>query len=96
MRVYIKTYEKKGEFKMKQWWKNPKNKEIKDNRGVGVIEIILILVVLIALVLIFRKQLETFVVNIFKKINATEKEFEINTDITPIAMLRFKFLSMFW
>lgn len=38
---------------MKQWiqqWKN-------DNRGIGVVEIILILVILVALVLIFKDQI---------------------------------------
>lgn len=36
--------------------------------GVGVVEIILILVVLISLVLIFKKQLTSLVNNIFSKI----------------------------
>lgn len=36
--------------------------------GVGVVEIILILVVLISLVLIFKNQLTSLVNNIFKKI----------------------------
>lgn len=36
--------------------------------GVGVVEIILILVVLIGLVIIFKKQLTALVNNIFKKI----------------------------
>lgn len=38
--------------------------------GVGVVEIILILVVLIGLVLIFKDQLTTLVNNIFKTIKA--------------------------
>lgn len=37
--------------------------------GVGVVEMILILVVLIALVLIFKKQLTALVNQIFEKIN---------------------------
>lgn len=39
-----------------------------EDDGVGVVEIILILVVLISLVLIFKKQLTSLVNNIFKKI----------------------------
>ncbi len=39
-----------------------------DEEGVGVVEIILILVVLIGLVLIFRDQLTNIVNNIFSKI----------------------------
>ncbi len=38
-----------------------KEKLLKDNRGVGVVEIILILVVLIALVVIFKDQLTNMV-----------------------------------
>lgn len=41
---------------------------IKDNKGVGVVEVILILVVLIALVLIFKTQLTSLVNTIFKTI----------------------------
>lgn len=39
-----------------------------DNRGIGTVELILILVVLIALVLIFKEQMTTIVTNIFKTI----------------------------
>ena len=38
--------------------------------GVGVVEVILILVVLIGLVIIFKSQLTSLVNNIFKKITA--------------------------
>ncbi|MDY3250744.1 MAG: Flp1 family type IVb pilin [Candidatus Choladocola sp.] len=41
---------------------------LKEEEGVGVVEIILILVVLISLVLIFKKQLTGLVNNIFGKI----------------------------
>ena len=41
---------------------------IQEEDGVGVVEIILILVVLISLVLIFKKQLTSLVNNIFSKI----------------------------
>lgn len=42
--------------------------------GVGVIEIVLILVVLIGLVIIFKKQINTLLENIFKQINTKSKE----------------------
>ncbi len=41
---------------------------LKEEDGVGVVEIILILVVLISLVLIFKDQLTSIVNNIFSKI----------------------------
>ncbi len=53
-------------------------KEIKafllDEDGVGVIEIVLILVVLIGLVLIFKKQINALLESIFKQINSKSKE----------------------
>lgn len=42
--------------------------------GVGVIEIVLILVVLIGLVIIFKKQINALLENIFKQINNKSKE----------------------
>lgn len=42
--------------------------------GVGVIELVLILVVLIGLVIIFKKQITTLLQNIFKEINNQSKE----------------------
>lgn len=42
--------------------------------GVGVIEIVLILVVLIGLVIIFKKQITTLLNNVFKEINSQSKE----------------------
>ena len=47
-----------------------KEKLLKDNRGVGVVEIILILVVLIALVVIFKDQLTSMVT---RAMNALEQ-----------------------
>lgn len=41
----------------------------KEVKGVGVVEVILILVVLIGLVIIFKSQLTTIVNNIFKTIS---------------------------
>lgn len=40
----------------------------KDQRGAGVVEMILILVVLIGLIVIFRSQITTLVQNIFESI----------------------------
>lgn len=63
---------------MKQWWKQFKN----DNQGIGVVEIILILVVLIALVIIFKDQLTTLVNSIFDKIGEGSTEI-MSTIIIP-------------
>lgn len=41
-----------------------------EERGMGVVEVILILVVLIGLVLIFKSQLTSLVQNIFQKITS--------------------------
>ena len=43
---------------------------IEDESGLGVVEMILILVVMIGLVLIFKKQLTSLVNNIFDTINS--------------------------
>ena len=42
--------------------------------GVGVIEVVLILVVLIGLVIVFKKQINTLLSNIFTEINKQSKE----------------------
>lgn len=42
--------------------------------GVGVIEVVLILVVLIGLVIVFKKQINTLLNNIFTEINKQSKE----------------------
>lgn len=42
---------------------------LQDERGIGTVEMILILVVLIALVLIFKEQMTDLVNNIFDKIS---------------------------
>ena len=46
----------------------------KDEQGVGVIELVLVLVVLIGLVIIFKKQITTLLQNIFKEVNSQSKE----------------------
>ena len=43
---------------------------LKDERGIGVVEVILILVVLIGLVIIFKSQLTSLVQTIFEKITS--------------------------
>ncbi len=57
------TRRKKGGWRMEQV-----KAFLKEEDGVGVVEIILILVVLISLVLIFKDQLTSIVNNIFSKI----------------------------
>ncbi len=47
---------------------------MQEEDGVGVIEVVLILVVLIGLVIIFKEQITTLLQNIFKEINAQSKE----------------------
>lgn len=42
--------------------------------GIGVIELVLVLVVLIGLVIVFKKQINTLLQNIFKEINKQSKE----------------------
>ena len=48
--------------------------EVDNEDGVGVIELVLILVVLIGLVIVFKKQINTLLTNIFKQINSKSKE----------------------
>ena len=45
-----------------------------DETRVGVIELVLILVVLIGLTIVFKKQINTLLENIFKQINTKTKE----------------------
>lgn len=47
---------------------------LEDESGMGVVEIILIIVVLIAMVLVFKDQLTTLVNNIWKSINQSAKK----------------------
>lgn len=50
--------------------KNRIREILTEEKGVGVVEVILILVVLIGLVIIFKSQLTSLVQNIFKKITS--------------------------
>ncbi len=43
-------------------------KFLKDNKGMGVVEMVLIIVVLVGLVVLFRTQVSTLITNIFKTI----------------------------
>lgn len=45
-----------------------------DEEGVGVIELVLILVVLIGLVIVFKDQINKLLTNIFTEINKQSKE----------------------
>lgn len=56
-----KAMENKTQTKAQGFWK--------DNRGVGVIEIVLILVILIGLVLVFKDQITSIVNNAFTAIS---------------------------
>lgn len=47
---------------------------LNEEDGIGVIEVVLILVVLIGLVIIFKKQINTLLDNVFKEINSQSKE----------------------
>ncbi len=47
---------------------------LKEDDGVGVIEVVLILVVLIGLVIIFKKQIITLLNNVFKEVNSQSQE----------------------
>lgn len=46
---------------------------IMQEKGMGTVEVILIIVVLIGLVIIFKKQLRDLVTNVFKKITQDSK-----------------------
>lgn len=47
---------------------------LQEEDGVGVIELVLVLVVLIGLVIIFKTQITKLLENIFKEINSQAKE----------------------
>jgi len=53
---------------MKKAKDQKKNCLSKDNKGMGTVEVILIIVVLIGLVLIFKTQIQQLVNNVFQKI----------------------------
>ncbi len=50
--------------------KNKIKMYLTEEEGIGVVEIILILVVLVALVIVFRKQITSIVENAFSKISS--------------------------
>ena len=55
---------------MKMWRVQYIMHVLKDKKGIGVVEVILILVVLIGLVIIFKSQLTSLVQTIFEKITS--------------------------
>ena len=64
----------KGGENMQVSFRNEFMEFLKEEDGIGVIEVVLILVVLIGLVLIFKKQITTLLEAIFKEINSQSKE----------------------
>ena len=66
MNCFVKNRE--GEELMKEKIKNVMKHFAEDDKGVGVVELILILVVLIGLVVIFREQLTSIIGDIFERI----------------------------
>jgi len=54
---------------LKQW-----NAFCREEDGLGVIEVVLILVVIIGLILIFKKQITSLLESIFKEIQSQAKE----------------------
>ena len=62
----------------RMWKKESFEEEVKaffeDESGVGVIEVVLILVVLIGLVIVFKDQIGKLLDTIFKQINSQSKE----------------------
>lgn len=59
---------------MNAYLKEQVNEFLKEEDGVGVIEIVLILVVLIGLVIIFKNEINELLDGIFKEINKQSKE----------------------
>ncbi len=55
-------------------WRREVKSFLREEDGVGVIEIVLILVVLIGLVIIFKEQINDLLESIFKQINSKSKE----------------------
>ena len=56
------------------WLKRTWMEFVKDESGMGVVEVILIIVVLIAVVIIFKNQITTLVNNIWESINQSAKK----------------------
>lgn len=69
MKGKVKIMEKRIKNKIVAiWWRG--HHVLKDNSGMSVVELLLILVVIIALVLIFKTQLTDLVNTIFEKITS--------------------------
>ena len=79
MEVLRKIKEKTKEIcyslEVKRMIAKEKLKDVKDdNRGIAVIEIILILVIVLGLIIIFRSNLKDMIDEIFKKIKGNQKK----------------------
>ena len=55
-------------------WMDEGMEFLQEEDGVGVIELVLILVVLIGLVIVFKKNINTLLEGIFKQINSSAKQ----------------------
>lgn len=66
----MEKFGNEGRMRMNMLWIRWKQsiENLKEDRGIGVVEVLLILVVLIGLVLIFKSQLTSIVNSIFQKI----------------------------
>ncbi len=60
--------------------KNTIKKLIKDNRGIGIVEIILILVIIIALIVIFKDQITAIIQDAFSSI--ADSQSSLSSEIT--------------
>lgn len=60
--------------------KNTIKKFIKDNRGIGIVEIILILVIIIALIVIFKDQITAIIQEAFTSISDSQSS--LGSEIT--------------
>lgn len=60
--------------------KNTIKKFIKDNRGIGIVEIILILVIIIALIVIFKDQITGIIQEAFTSIS--DSQTSLGSEIT--------------
>ncbi len=87
MRKYVNEWSKNNKFSDSKVVAAAKTAAIKmknrvmmsdfmnDNRGMGVVEVILIILVLVGLVVLFRTNITTIVNNIFKKITTKVNTF---------------------
>ncbi len=65
---------KKEDTQIKELDSNITQNFLKDQRGMGVVEVILIIVVLVAMVAIFKDEIGDLVENIWRNINSDAKD----------------------